>query len=72
MVYMDLNETQLREEIKFWKRFIAEHRQLERESLLKMARESLSIAENQLKCALRARGILRSARQNRNNECRRL
>ncbi len=63
---MDLNETKLREEIEFWEHFIAKSRELDGEPLLKMARESLAIAEKQLQCCLLAKGILRSAREQRN------
>ena len=66
MVHMDLNETKLREAIEFWERFIAKARELDGEPLLKMARESLAIAEKQLQCCLLAKGIVRSAKEKRN------
>ena len=63
MVYMDLNELRLREEIEFWAKFIAQWRESRTDPVHSIALESLENAEKKLECYRMAQRILKSRKE---------
>ena len=65
---MDVNEQKIREEITYWRQFIAKSEDLQGEHLLAMARESLAHAEMRLQFCLLGKSIMASRKERRETD----